>query len=77
MSDDGLNMWTIYDHPRDFPEHHYVTRLWIVAAGGPEMTNVVLHSDSLEELRDVMRSQGLICLPRFADDDPKIVEVWL
>ena len=73
---DGLNIWTIYDHPKDYPDH-YVTRLSIVTAGGPDVTSVVLYSDDLEELRDVMRQQGLTCLARFDEDDPKIVEVWL
>jgi hypothetical protein len=76
MSDDGLNIWTIYDRPTDFPDV-FVVRLSIVSQRGPETTSVVLYSDDIEELREVMRSQGLICIPRYAEDDPKIVEVWL
>jgi hypothetical protein len=73
---DGLNIWTIYDHPTDYP-YWYVTRLSIVKGGEPEITSIVLYSEDLEELRDVMRQQGLTCLARFDEDDPKIVEVWL
>lgn len=73
---DGLNIWTMFDRPTDFPDH-YVVRLTVVTREGPQLTNVTLYSDDIEELRDVMRQQGLTCLTRFPEDDPKIVEVWL
>jgi hypothetical protein len=28
----GLAMWTIYDHPKDFPEH-FVARKWLITGG--------------------------------------------
>jgi hypothetical protein len=31
--------------------------------------------DTLEQARDSI-PEGLICWPRFPDDDPAIVEVW-
>lgn len=73
---EGLNIWTMFDHPTDFPEH-YVVRLSVVTAAGPNITNVTLYSEDLEELREAMRAQGLVCLERDPEDDPKIIEVWL
>ena len=71
-----MNMWTIYDHPRDFPDF-YVARLFKVDAEGTRATVEVVLSSSLDEIRRSMCLLGLTCLNRSPEDDPLIVEVWL
>jgi len=71
-----LQMWTVYDHPRDFPTE-YVARMFEVDAAGARPTAMVLASISLDLLRDELAARGLTPLTRSPDDDPKIVEVWL
>lgn len=71
-----LRMWTIYKHPKDYPDS-YVARLWEADAGGPRMTASVVIASSLEFLREQMMDMGLVKLDRQPDDDPVIVEVWL
>jgi hypothetical protein len=72
-----LPMWTVYDHPKDFP-NSFVARLWNVGVGGsPIATNEVLVFPELEAIRLRMRNRGLTCLARSEYDDPNIVEVWL
>jgi hypothetical protein len=68
-------MWTIYDHPRDYPDA-FVARKWLIG-GGPEPgpTDEVMTAATLDELRRLMF--GLACIPRWPEDDPCIVEVWL
>lgn len=77
MSDIGLAIWTLYDHPTDMPGCPYVARLSHVGKGGVNTTDMALWSENLEELRASMVSQGLTCLTRSPEDDPKIIEVWL
>lgn len=72
-----LPMWTLYDHPVDMPDCPYVARLFEVDGDGVRTTSMTLWSESLEELRDALRRQGLTCLARSPEDDPKIIEVWL
>lgn len=78
MNSEVLEMWTVYDHPLDYPDG-YMARCWLVRAGGVggvEATNRVVRSDSLAEVRGFI-SPGLHCLPRSPGDDPVILETWL
>lgn len=72
----SLPMWVLYDHPQDAPDH-FVARLWEAYSPQPTATNNVFLSRSLEDLRTWLAEQGLTCLPRYPEDDPVIIEVWL
>ena len=77
MSEDHpVSMWTVYDHPTDYPEY-YVARLFEVTAGRTKITTTVLVANSLDTIRSEMRQRGLVCMSRQPEDDPKIMEVWL
>jgi len=72
-----LTMWTIYDHPSDFP-NVYVARCHIATPpdqAGP--TEHTLECTDLQFIRAAMVGAGLTCLMRAQTDDPKIVETWL
>lgn len=71
-----LLIWTVYDHPRDMP-HYWVARAHAVSAEGSAPTDQIETADTLEELRDWLAEQGLTCLARSPEDDPKIVESWI
>jgi hypothetical protein len=66
-------MWTIYDHPRDYPKH-FVVRRWygLIPDGEPMLC------DTLTAAREYIAEQGG-CVPiaRDATDDPVIIETWL
>lgn len=66
-----LPIWTIYDHPLDFPAQ-FVARLSVM----DRPTAKVLKGDTLDALRAQM-PHGLTCIPRSPGDDPVIVECWL
>lgn len=68
----GLSIWTIYDHPTDYPEHFVARRF----DGETATADTVLAAD-LEELRTRFEGQGLVCLARFPQDDSVIVETWM
>lgn len=72
MSADALTIWTIYDHPTDYPNHFVARRFEYDRATAEVMT-----SSNLDGLRAKMTARGLICLARHPADDAKIVEVWL
>lgn len=78
MTDNSLSMWTMYDHPRDFPGH-VVVRRWLIGGGSPEPvpTQECWLFDTLENARATMAARGLACLARLPEDDPAIVETWI
>lgn len=71
-----LIMWTVYDHPRDFP-NNFVARRWLITAAGPKATDDVVVMAKLDSFRAAMQRCGRVCLPRRPNDDPVILEVWL
>lgn len=68
-----LPMWTIYDHPLDYPDY-YVARKWLCGKE-PEATDEVLLDVDLDALRQKL-PPFLYCMPRQEGDDPRIIEVW-
>jgi hypothetical protein len=70
-----LNLWTVYDHPKDFP-HSYVARRFEVDADGSRVTTDTVQGE-LQIIRESFRCCGLVCLMRNDNDDPMIVETWL
>ena len=72
-----LSMWTVYDHPRDFP-HNWVAREWTVTAGKTIATGNFMLAPDVEMLREMLLTQmHLHRVPRSEGDDPKIVETWI
>jgi hypothetical protein len=67
-------MYTIYDHPRDYPEKFVVRRCVVMATGEIEHLDGYA-CDTLEQARALV-PPGLFCQPRQTEDDPVIVETW-
>jgi len=68
-----LVIWTIYDHPKDFP-NCFVARKYLNATP----TGEVIVSQKLDDIRSILSSvYGLVVLSRDENDDPVIVETWL
>lgn len=66
-------MWTIYDHPKDWPDH-FVVRRWY----GLIREEAVILCDTLVEAREYITEQGgSVPLQRDERDDPVIIETWL
>lgn len=70
-----LDIWTIYDHPKDFPDG-YVVRLWHVGPDGLERSTEAYGRATLEEAR-AMVPEGLYRMPAETADDEAILESWL
>ena len=75
-----LSMWTVYDHPRDWPQW-FVARRWEIRAGevAPVRTDDMVFGRTLEIVRmHIDRiTPGLFRLPRQPGDDPVVVETWV
>lgn len=71
----GLVLYTIYDHPQDFPDY-FVVRRWLVASNQPLPCRDCDLFDTLEDARASI-PRGLSMITRSADDDPVIRETWL
>lgn len=76
MNRDILSIWTVYDHPKDYPLE-FVARRWEVHPERELATLDVIRNKDLEPIREEMRRRGLFQMNRFAGDDPKIVETWM
>lgn len=71
-----MYQFTIYQNPLDAPGQ-YVVRRWTIGPGWelPDKT-VAYQGPSLSAARAAI-PYGLHRMPRFPDDDPSVLEVWL
>jgi len=70
-----LPMWTIYEHPRDFPEH-FVVRMHVADASGSRPAPYAVLCASLPEAREQVPCY-CVQMQRDPNDDPAIVELWI
>lgn len=71
----GLEIYTIYNNPSDFPGE-FVARKSEVFRGGTINGEIISKGKTLEEVRKGI-PPGLYRLERQIHDDPVIVEVWI
>ena len=69
-----LNIWTVYEHPKDYP-NNYVVRRW----SGDKPTDDVDVFLSLQHARDYIKfhTPADVCIGRSPNDDPCILECWI
>jgi hypothetical protein len=72
---DALPIWTVYDHPSDFPDC-FIARMSLVSRAGMVMTKETVTGVTLGELRSRL-PRGLVRFDRDPADDSVIVEVWV
>jgi hypothetical protein len=70
-------MYTVYDHPKDYPDHY------VVRASTPVNGQVIHNPDAfmvtkdLVEIPTTLKSMGLVKILPEPEDDPVILEIWL
>jgi hypothetical protein len=77
MPDDRtMEMFVVYQRPRDFP-NHFVMRRWTATAGKaePDQDYFIL-GETLDQVRQSV-PRNCVRLERDPNDDPVIVEIWL
>ena len=72
----ALIMWTVYDHPSDYPDK-FVARAHRIVEGNVLPTRNIIITDSLDDIRIAFSRDGLLCITRCPDDDQCIIETWL
>jgi len=76
--DTVLSIWVVFDHPRDFPRHVVVREQRIVRGmREPVSAAVGCLYDTVDAAMKDWARRGLYWMPRYADDDPIIVGVWV
>lgn len=75
MSANAMLIWTIYEKPKDHPDH-YVVRRFMVSAGIVMHDPVCQLADTLENARALLPA-GLVNLGRSPQDQNSIIETWL
>ena len=83
--DRGLAVWTVYDHPRDYPRC-YVARKYVVVEddGRPKAvarkyvpaSSWLVLAPTLEAMHHQLEGWGLTRLER-PSVDPKVLETWV
>jgi hypothetical protein len=71
VPDGPLELFIIYDHPRDYPGH-FVVRRWVLDSPTADFAI----ADTLEAARAEVPA-GMHRIPRRPEDDPVIVETWV
>ncbi len=67
----GLELFVIYDRPKDFPDY-FVVRRFI----NDQPQDLLAVCSTLKAVREHI-PPGLICLARSPTDEPQIVETWV
>jgi hypothetical protein len=73
----GVDIWVVYQHPKDLPELPVVVRRQIALATGIWVDPTAYGFDELEKARQWLHGRGLTRLDRHPTDDPVIVESWI
>lgn len=73
---DFLDMFTIYERPRDYPNGYVVRRSVVRPNNVIEVDAVAQYAATLGAARALV-PVGKIRMARDPNDDPAIVEVWL
>jgi hypothetical protein len=78
MTTPSLSMWTVYDHPTDWPNAYIARQYRILDSGAYVATENVIIAQDLDIIRRAMIEEfGLTCLTRNEGDDVKIIETWV
>ena len=78
MTDDTtLSLFTIYDHPSDYPAHFVVREYQVARDGCVSPVEPPQLYPTLQAARQVQFDAWRMCLRRQAGDDPVIIESWL
>lgn len=72
-----LEMWVVYDHPRDLPDHIVVRRQAVRGDGTIVHDPRAYGFTDLNRARAWLREMALTPVQRSPDDDPTIIECWL
>ena len=76
MDHNKLIIYTIYDHPKDFPNHYVIKRDFIGTLVERDQNYLFMHRN-LDECRKQMTALRLSCVGRSEEDDPVILESWI
>lgn len=76
MTGQHLEMWTVYDHPTDWPDG-YIARKWVILPTGPHATDECIVATGVSAIRNRFEEMGLVKLARSPEDDPSIMETWV
>jgi hypothetical protein len=72
-----IQIWSVYDHPKDEPLV-WLARRWDIDSNGARPTMYTVTATTLEGLRELLSGMGLVGpFQRSEKDDPVIVESWL
>ena len=71
-----LKIYTVYDHPDDYPDG-FVLVMYVIKGDGEKYRTPLLYHDNYEDIKEEMEMRGLMRLDRDPDDDPSIKETWI
>lgn len=72
-----LSIWTVYEHPRDYPDDFVVREHRVYPDGTTHPMPEAQRYPTLAAARAPLQARGLTPMARHPGDDPTIVEVCL
>lgn len=66
-----MEIWVVYDHPQDYPDFYIARKFY-----SDRPTHRILKSQSLTEIREILKSKGLRAISE-EGGDPVIIESWI
>lgn len=73
-----LQLYVVYDHPSDFPDHYVVRRMLIKDGETAFDQKYFFQSDNLDTIRHhLVFELGLVRMERDVNDDPVILETYV
>lgn len=75
---DELEIYTLYDHPKDYPDH-YVIKRDLIVGGGRVFRDARFHFQSTERdtCMEFMLTMGKVALAPDPTDDPVILMTFV
>lgn len=75
---DSLIIYTVYDHPLDFPGFFVIKRDIITLSGKSQRDDdFIILTTFRHNVTEIMRRFGLVRIDRHPADHPIILETWL
>ncbi len=77
MNRDKLYIYTIYDHPSDYPLFYVVRRFAVDEAGPVRDNDPFAINEDIEIIHLILQNMGLVFLYRDPTDDPCIIGSYI
>jgi len=77
MSTEDFNIWTLYDHPADFPDSYVARRFSGMTGKATDQTIIGETPGEILVKIQAVDPNACMFIPRSPNDDPVIMGTWI